>query len=66
MHLLQGKDVSKTLNLLVNLNGEGHYNMLDGATNTVQFLNFFEEAAYSVNFEAVCESGRKMREGMLK
>jgi transposase len=40
-----------TLNLLVSLNGVEYYNMLDGATDTVQFLNFFEEAANAVNFE---------------
>ena len=39
--------------------------MLDGATDTVQFLNFFEEAAHSVNFETVCDSGRKMLEECL-
>ena len=40
-----------TLNLLVSLNGVEYYNMLDGPTDTVQFLNFFEEAAHAVNFE---------------
>ena len=40
-----------TLNLLVSLNGVEYYDMLDGATDTVQFLNFFEEAANAVNFE---------------
>ena len=74
MHLL-GKDVSKwkesskekkiTLNLLASLSGVKYYNMLDRATDAVQFLNFFKEAAHAVNFETVCESGRKMLEEYL-
>ena len=40
-----------TLNLLVSLNGAEYYNLIDGATDTMQFLNFFEEAANAVNFE---------------
>ena len=54
-----------TLNILVSLNAVGYHNMLDGATDTVQFQNFFEEAAHSVNFEAVCKCGRKMLEDYL-
>ena len=63
---LESKENPNTsLNILVSLNGVGYYNMLDGATDTVQFLNFFEEVAHPVNFEAVCESGRKMLEDYL-
>lgn len=40
-----------TLNLIVSLNGAEYYNLIDGATNTVQFFNFFEEASNAVNFE---------------
>ena len=35
----------------MSLNGVEYYNLIDGASNTVQFLNFFEEAANAVNFE---------------
>jgi hypothetical protein len=45
------KNPNTTLNLLVSLNGVEYYNMLDAATDTVQFLNFFEEVANAVNFE---------------
>lgn len=38
-----------TLNLLVSLNGPEYFNLLDGATNTPEFLNFFSEAAEAVN-----------------
>ena len=38
-----------TLNLLVSLNGVEYYNLIDGASNTAQFLNFFEEAAGNAN-----------------
>ena len=38
-----------TLNLLVSLNGPEYFNLVDGATNTVEFLNFFSEAAEVVN-----------------
>lgn len=34
-----------TLNLLLSLNGAEYYNITDGPTNTVEFWNFFEEAA---------------------
>jgi hypothetical protein len=33
-----------TLNLLVSLNGVEYFNIIDGATNTIQFWNFFSEA----------------------
>ena len=33
-----------TLNMLVSLDGPEYYNLIDGATNTMQFLQFFEEA----------------------
>ena len=38
-----------TLNLLVSLTGPEYFNLVDGATNTVEFLNFFSEAAEVVN-----------------
>ena len=38
-----------TLNMLVSLDGPEYYNLLDGATNTVRFLQFFQEAGNSVN-----------------
>ena len=38
-----------TLNLLVSLNGVEYYNILDGATNTATFLNFFFEASEATN-----------------
>ena len=38
-----------TLNLLVSLSGPEYYNVIRGPTNTVRFLEFFEEAAESVN-----------------
>ena len=47
------------------MSGVEYYNMLDGGTDAVQLMNFFEEAAHSVNFETVCESGRKMLEEYL-
>ena len=47
----QRQSANTTLNLLVSLNGVEYYNLIDGASNTVQFLNFFEEAANAVNFE---------------
>ena len=34
-----------TLNLLVSLNGVEYHNIIDGATNTATFLNFFFEAS---------------------
>ena len=34
-----------TLNMLVSYEGVQFYNLVDGATNTVEFLNFFQEAA---------------------
>ena len=34
-----------TLNMLVSVNGPEYYNLIDGATNTAEFLNFFQEAA---------------------
>ena len=40
-----------TFNLLVSLNGTEYNNLIDGATDTMQFLNFFKEAANAVNFE---------------
>mgnify|MGYP002260040060 FL=1 len=41
-----------TLNMLVSLDGPEYYNLIDGATNTMQFLQFFEEAGNCVNLQA--------------
>ena len=39
-----------SLNMLVSLiNGPEYFNLIDGATDTVEFLNFFTEAAEAVN-----------------
>ena len=38
-----------TPNLLVSLNGPEYYNIVSGPTNTVHFLEFFEEAAEATN-----------------
>ncbi|XP_068707445.1 uncharacterized protein [Montipora foliosa] len=40
-----------TLNMLVSLDGPEYYNLIDGATNTMQFLQFFEEAGNCVNLQ---------------
>ena len=38
-----------TFNLLVSLNGSEYFNLVDGATNTIEFLNFLSEAAEVAN-----------------
>ena len=38
-----------TLSMLVSLNGVEYFNLIDGATNTAEFLNFFEGAADATN-----------------
>jgi transposase len=38
-----------TLNLLASLNGPEYYNLINGPTNTVCFLEFFQEASEAVN-----------------
>jgi hypothetical protein len=38
-----------TLNLLISLNGPEYFNILNGATDTIHFFNFFWEASQSVN-----------------
>lgn len=38
-----------TLNSLISLNGAEYYNIIDGPTNTIEFWNFFEEAANATN-----------------
>lgn len=38
-----------TLNMLVSVNGPEYYNFIDGATDTAEFLNFFQEAASAMN-----------------
>ena len=40
-----------TLNMLVSLDGPEYYNLIDGATNTMQFLQVFEEAGNCVNLQ---------------
>ncbi|XP_028414138.1 uncharacterized protein LOC114537201 [Dendronephthya gigantea] len=40
---------NNTLNLLVSLNGADYYSVIPGASNTMEFLNFFEEAAAAIN-----------------
>ena len=40
-----------TLNMLVSLDGPEYYNLIDGATNTMQLLQFFEEAGNCVNLQ---------------
>ena len=42
-----------TLNMLVSINGVEYYNLIDGATNTVEFLNFFQEAANATNMQTL-------------
>ena len=44
---------NNTLNLLISLNGPDYYSIIPGASNAVQFLNFFEEAEAAVNFETL-------------
>ncbi len=38
-----------TLNLLVSLDGPVHFNLVEGSTNTIQFLNFFSEVSEATN-----------------
>lgn len=40
--------------MLVSLDGAEYYNLVDGATNTLHFLQFFEEAGKSVNMQTCC------------
>ena len=42
-----------TINLIVSLNGPEYYDVIDGATNTCEFLNFFEKASNAVNLETM-------------
>ena len=39
------QDPNITLNLLIGIDGVKYANIIDGPSNTVEFLNFFEEAA---------------------
>ena len=48
-----------TLNLLVSLNGVGYHNMLDGATNTVQFLNFLKKLRIQSNLKRSVKVGER-------
>ena len=38
-----------TLDMLVSLNGPEYFDLIDGATNTAEFLNFFTETSEAVN-----------------
>lgn len=38
-----------TLNLLISVDAPAYFNVIDGATNTIQFWNFFLEASESVD-----------------
>lgn len=42
-----------TINLIVSLNGPEYYNVIDGATNTYEFLDFFGKASSAVNLETM-------------
>ena len=44
------QDPNIMLNLLAGLDGVKYANIIDGASNTVEFLNFFEEAANAGDF----------------
>ena len=44
------QDPNITLNLLAGLDGVKYANVIDGASNTVEFFNFFEEAANAGDF----------------
>ena len=39
--LYERENPNTTLNMLVSLNGVEYFNLIDGATNTAEFLNFF-------------------------
>ena len=39
------ESLNTTINLLVSLNGPEYYNLINGVTNTLHFLEFFEEAS---------------------
>lgn len=47
----KGESPNTTLNMLVSLDGPEYYNLIDGATNTLQCLQFFEEAGNCMNLE---------------
>ena len=40
---------NKTVNILAGVDGIKYYNLIDGATNTMEFLCFFEEASNVVD-----------------
>ncbi len=42
-----------TISLIVSLNGPEYYDGIDGATNTCEFLIFFEKASNAVNLETM-------------
>ena len=39
--------------MLVSINGVEHYNLIDGATETAEFLNSFQEAANATNMQTL-------------
>lgn len=47
------KSPNTTLNMLVSINGLEFYNLIDGATNTAQFLHFFQHAANATNMQTL-------------
>jgi len=44
---------NSTINMIVSLNGPEYYDVIDGATNTVEFLDFFGRASNAMNFETM-------------
>ena len=42
-----------TINLIVSLNGPEYYDVIDGATNTYEFLDFFGKASNAVNLKTM-------------
>ena len=45
LFVIKSESPNTTLNMLVSYEGVQFYNLVDGVTNTVEFLNFFQEAA---------------------
>ena len=42
-----------TINMIVSLNGTEYYDIIDGASNTYEFLNFFGKASNAVNLQTL-------------
>lgn len=47
----KAKSTNLTLNLMIGVNGVVHCNIVDGATDTIQYLNFFDQAIDSYTDE---------------